>query len=167
MRKKTGQSQPAKATLAPRALAPSVAVPSIAVPSVAVPRVAVPSVAAASAAVPSHAPRSARYPDMASIAREASSSALVRGALALGALTVLAATSGCREPVCQASRLGELSVHAQSAVGDAASLRMGDAAQQLGVSVGIVPHPAMALPGAMIPVSPSPALPAPAPLPTP
>jgi hypothetical protein len=94
--------------------------------------------------------RSPRYPTYAE---------LTRGALTAGALAALAATAGCQPPNCQPTRLRELDVHAERAVSSALDLEVFDAAKELGVSLGVVPHPAMALPGAMPIVAPVPAPP--------
>ena len=74
--------------------------------------------------------------------------------------------SGCAEPVCDTSRIGELRTHTGVAVEQLSQLELSAGFESLGIATGIAPHPAsLPLPGAMI--MPLPLLPAPAPEPAP
>lgn len=69
--------------------------------------------------------------------------------LATIAVAAASLTMGCAEPECSTTRIGELSSHWQSALQQIVDLDARGAAENLAIGVGITPHPAMALPGAM------------------
>lgn len=72
--------------------------------------------------------------------------------------------TGCEPPQCQPTRLDEVRVHGDTALTDVGGFQLKDAANELGVGFGIVPHPAIMAPGMMMPVS---AVPIPSPPPAP
>jgi len=93
-----------------------------------------------------------RSPELVHVVRAA-----VRAAACVGLLGAAGAASGCQPPECQASRWGEVKVHGSSAVTDVGRLDVGYALDELGVGLGISPHPSgPAIAGEMMPVMPTP-----------
>ncbi len=111
--------------------------------------------------------RVASYPTAMDVVSRPDLAALVRRALRVAAASGLvllgAAGSGCADPVCAASSTDELVTHGKSAVRDVGSLEVKAAVEELGIGLGIMPHPAgMMIAGEMPAVMPTP-MPPPAP----
>src|SRR6185295_8577169 len=68
-----------------------------------------------------------------------------------------AGAAGCQPPECAPTRLGEIEAHTPSAVDALGDFRLKDAADQIGIGIGVVPHPiSYPTAGAMMPVMPPP-----------
>jgi hypothetical protein len=108
--------------------------------------------------------RARAYPSVADVLARPDLAAIVRGACVSG-LVLLA---GCAAPVCEASSTDELLTHGRQAFREAMSLEVSTAADELGVGIGIKPHPVgIMMAGAMPPGMPTPPPPTPTPTPTP
>lgn len=82
--------------------------------------------------------------------RRSPSPAVVRTALpSLAALLSAGAIAGCQSPQCQSSRSGELATHGSQGARDLTHGELSGGLRELGVALGLVTHPSMAVAGAM------------------
>lgn len=84
-------------------------------------------------------------------------------AAALAAAGGLAA-AGCADPVCSTSAAGELETHGKAGVEALVDLELDRGVEELGVGLGITPHPAPPIMAGEMP-APVPLVPPPAPIP--
>lgn len=118
----------------------------------------------APAALAPTAGRSAVYPRLAELLREPALASLLRGAMLGGAALSAVAMSGCQPVECAPTRLGEVTNHGGAAFSLVKQLEIRGAGRELGVGIGIAPHPtSFAMGGAMVAVQPA-TLPTPPPV---
>ncbi len=119
---------------------------------------------AAPVALAPASPRVTTYPRLADLLREPALASLLRCAMLGGAALSAVAMSGCESPVCEPTRIGELSAHTGQAASLLARLALTDSATEFGVGLGIVPHSSVSVAGDMVAVMPTPLPSAPAPV---
>jgi len=103
------------------------------------------------------APRGRAYPLLRELLAEPALASALRGATLGGAALAALALGGCEPPACQPTRLGELGAHGGEALSLLTRLAPRDGANELGVGLGLLPHPASyMMAGEIAPVRPTP-----------